>query len=225
MNRTSAILIVAALGCVIAADALAQVFAQAPPATPAPAAQPRPVGPAPVGQPPQAGLIRVGAPGAGGGTVFLGGQQGGFGGGGFGGDFGGGYVGWASGQPDEEMQKLMQSENELSHESNELMGKYTSIDDETERNQLKTSLREVLGKQFDAQRQRRELELKRVEERLSKLREQLNKRNNARETIVNRRLEQLISEADGLGWGAPGTGNIQYGLGGIAPSPRPARAR
>ena len=220
MNRTFAISVVAALSCVIAAEALAQVFAQVqPPATPAPAAQPRPVGPAPVGQPPQAGLIRFGGPGAGGGAFVYGGQQGGFGGGDF------GFSGYGPGQPDEEMQKLMQSENELSHESNELMGKYTSLEDETQRQQLKASLREVLGKQFDAQRQRRELELKRVEERISKLREQLNKRNNARETIVNRRLEQLISEADGLGWGAPGTGNVPYGLGGgIAPGPRPGRA-
>ena len=42
-------------------------------------------------------------------------------------------------------------------------------------------LRETLAKQFDIQRQRRHLELVRVEERLNKLREQVKKRNDARE--------------------------------------------
>jgi hypothetical protein len=218
MKHSTAIFAIAAAGCFwIAAEAVAQVFAQAAPAaqpaagapgaTPAPPTQPRNVSPVPVGAPPQA-------------SVVVGGQ------GGFGGamrqpapNFYYGFSGGPVPTPDDpELVKLIESENQLAHESDELIGQYAATENYQEREKLKTKLREVLSKQFDVQRQRRERELKSIEDRLSKLREQLKKRTDARETIIDRRIESLVSDAEGLGWTAPAAGNIPFG-------PGPARLR
>jgi hypothetical protein len=127
--------------------------------------------------------------------------------------FGGGGVGMISGQPtfqffgsnpdDPEMADLNKSEHELGRKSHELLKEYSATDESSEHERLASELRETLEAQFDLQIKRRELELQRVEERLAKLREQLKKRSGARRQIVDRRLEQLTSDADGLGWNSP----------------------
>jgi 50S ribosomal subunit-associated GTPase HflX len=106
-------------------------------------------------------------------------------------------------EDDPEMAKLAVTEAELAHASEELLSQYAASDKPEEQQRLKAELRDALTKQFDVQRQQRELELARVEERIKKVREQLKKRNEARETIVDRRLDQLINDVDGLGWTAP----------------------
>jgi hypothetical protein len=106
-------------------------------------------------------------------------------------------------EDDPEMAKLAETEGELAHSSEELLGQYANAEKPDDQKRLKADLREALAKQFDVQRQRRELELARVEDRIKKVREQLKKRNEARETIVDRRLDQLINDAEGLGWAAP----------------------
>ncbi len=110
-----------------------------------------------------------------------------------------------SGAPaaDPEMARLAEAEAELARASEELLSQYAAADKPEEQKRLKAELRDALAKQFDLQRQQRELELARVEERIKKVREQLKKRNEARETIVDRRLDQLINDAEGLGWTAP----------------------
>ena len=131
-------------------------------------------------------------------------------------------IGPAFGSPpdDPEMAKLTETENALAHESNELIEQYASTEDYQAREKVKTKLRELLAKQFEVQNQRRERELTRIEERLGKLREQLRKRTAARETIIDRRIESLVSEAEGLGWTAPAAGgNTPFGPG--APRARP----
>jgi hypothetical protein len=112
----------------------------------------------------------------------------------------GGMIGLANDDP--EMAKLSEAEAELAHASEELLSQYAAAKPD-EQKRLKADLRETLAKQFDIERQRRELELARVQERIDKVREQLKKRNEARETIVDRRLDQLINDAEGLGWTAP----------------------
>jgi hypothetical protein len=200
MRRSTEIVAIAVAGCLwFAGQALAQVFAQtAAPATPTAAAaagvapatatppvQPRVVAPLSVGAPPQAGVLVPRSPG-GFATIF---------------------AGNAPAADDPEMAKLIESENALAHESDGLIGQYGATENYQEREKLKTKLREVLAKQFDVQRQRRERELKSIEDRLSKLRDQLKKRTDARETIIDRRIESLISDAEGLGWTPPAAGN------------------
>ncbi len=108
---------------------------------------------------------------------------------------------------DPEMAKLAESEMELAHNADEVLAQFVAAEKAEDQKRLKTELREALAKQFDVQRQRRELELKRIEERVQKLRDQIKKRNDARETIIDRRLDQLTNEAEGLGWGQP-AGNV-----------------
>ena len=113
---------------------------------------------------------------------------------------------WVTGAPgadDPEMAKHLEEEAGLAHESDELLGRYAASDDAAEQKKIKAELRETLAKQFDVQKERRELELARIEERVRKLREQIKKRTDARETIIDRRLEQLVNEAEGLGWSPP----------------------
>jgi hypothetical protein len=104
---------------------------------------------------------------------------------------------------DPEMAKLAVAEAELADSSEALLTQYAAAEKPDDQKRLKAEIRDALEKQFDVQHQRRELELARVEDRIKKVREQLKKRNEARETIVDRRLDQLINDAEGLGWTAP----------------------
>ncbi|HLJ10470.1 MAG TPA: hypothetical protein VKU82_04740 [Planctomycetaceae bacterium] len=117
---------------------------------------------------------------------------------------------------DPEMRKLANDEAALAHESQEMVSRYTESDNADEQKKIKGELRDALAKQFDVQRERRELELTRIEERVRKLREQIKKRNDARDTIIDRRLDQLINEAEGLGWGPnsgqAGKANFYYSI-------------
>jgi len=111
---------------------------------------------------------------------------------------------------DPEMARLAETEGELTREAEELLSQYAGSDDAAEQKKLKADLRQALAKQFDVQKQRRELELVRIEERVRKLREQIKKRTDARETIIDRRLEQLVNDAEGLGW-TPGAAGLHDG--------------
>jgi hypothetical protein len=234
MKLTLATLVCAAAGCLlIGGDVLAQVFAQAAPAAQPPATTPGAppaagarIGglatppPAAVAAPPSGGgFIRAGSASAGrpgGADVFFYNKDGGPTG------FGGGRGGWGfsfggDAGDDPEIAKLNESENELAQQSHQLISDYSQTDDYQKRESLKKQLREVLAKQFDAQRQRREKELEQVEKRLARVRDQLKKRNDSRETIIDRRLESLVSDAEGLGW-TPPAGSGPSGPGGLAPA-------
>jgi hypothetical protein len=119
----------------------------------------------------------------------------------------------AAPENDPEMAKLAEAEMELAHNADEFLTQYVAADKPDDQKRLKAELRDMLTKQFDVQKQRRELELSRIEERIKKLRDQIKKRNDARETIIDRRLEQLTNEAEGLGWGQPaGAGAVPQPL-------------
>jgi hypothetical protein len=104
---------------------------------------------------------------------------------------------------DPEMTELSHTEAALANDSAEIFARFAETENAADRKKISAELRESLAKQFDVQRQRRELELGRIEEQVRKLREQLKKRTDARETIIERRLDQLINEAEGLGWAPP----------------------
>jgi hypothetical protein len=106
---------------------------------------------------------------------------------------------------DPELAELVQSEASLDRSAEEMVARYATTETAAERKDMAAALRNTLAKQFDAQRQRRELELRRIEDQVRKLRDQIKKRDEARDTIIDRRLDQLLNEAEGLGW-APATG-------------------
>jgi hypothetical protein len=120
-----------------------------------------------------------------------------------------GMMGSGHQEYDPEMAEFAEAEAALAANADGLLAQYAAADAPDDQKGLKDQLRDTLAKQFDVQRQRRELELQRIEERVQKLRDQIKKRNEARDTIIDRRFEQLISEADGLGWGPPASANAR----------------
>lgn len=75
----------------------------------------------------------------------------------------------------------------------------SSTEEET-RNKAKDTMHSALEKQFDIDFARREKELAEVEQRVRKLRDQLEKRKAARDRIVELRLQTLVNETEGLGF-------------------------
>ncbi len=104
---------------------------------------------------------------------------------------------------DAEMDKLVQEEAAAEREVAKLIESYTHAEGDTERSKIKSKLESALEKEFDLQQKRRDLELTRVEARLKKVRELMKKRSEARQSIIDKRLDQLLREADGLGWTPP----------------------
>lgn len=104
---------------------------------------------------------------------------------------------------DAEMDKLVQEEAAAEREVSSLIASYAHTEGDTERSKLKSKVATALEKEFDLQQKRRDLELARVEARLKKVRELMKKRGDARQSIIDKRLDQLLREADGLGWTPP----------------------
>jgi hypothetical protein len=110
--------------------------------------------------------------------------------------------------PDTEMNKLLQEEAAAEQQVAKLVEAYSHAEGESARSGIKSNLSSTLEKEFDLQQKRRDLELKRVEERLRNVRELMKKRNDARRSIIDNRLDQLLREADGLGWTPPAGMNL-----------------
>jgi hypothetical protein len=74
----------------------------------------------------------------------------------------------------------------------------TKSDDDKEK--IKTKLAELLNKQFDLRQRRHESEIEALEAHVKKLKDLVRLRNDRRRDIVTKRLEQMVQEAEGLGW-------------------------
>jgi len=205
-------------------------------APPAPSADPAaPVG-AP-GAPPAAGVgagISFGNPPSAGGTITLVAPPGELSGGGGTISFGppggapGGtsfvgqpafVYGFGSGDADSELMQLQQTDAELEGQIQQSVNAYATADlDDAMRGDVRQKIAEMLDKQFALRQQRREREIQQIEDRVKKLREALGKRASAKDKIIERRINDLLSDAEGLGWGdaGPGAGNP---FGGGSPYP------
>jgi len=104
---------------------------------------------------------------------------------------------------DPELDKLLAEEGRLEQEASGLVEEYSRTQDEAQRGKTKAKLAATLEKQFELQQKRRDLEVAHIETQLKKLREIMRKRGEARQTIIDKRLDQLLREADGLGWTPP----------------------
>jgi hypothetical protein len=65
---------------------------------------------------------------------------------------------------------------------------------------ITAKLTETLDMQFNLRQKRHEAEIEALENQVRKLKEQVQKRQANRRDIVNKRLEQLMRDADGLSW-------------------------
>ena len=86
-----------------------------------------------------------------------------------------------------------------------LAKQYAKATREDEKRDLKKKLTELLGQQFDQLADQQKTELADLEKQVAELKATLNKRHDNRDTIIDRRLDQVIQEAEGLGWGIHAT--------------------
>lgn len=110
-----------------------------------------------------------------------------------------------------------QADMVLEREVLSLVKKYADSKDDSAKAQIAKQLADVVGKQFDIRQEARQQELKKLEEQLARLRDVQAKRTALRDRIIGDRVQQIVREADGLGWGAsdqsPGWSNSSYGFG------------
>lgn len=83
----------------------------------------------------------------------------------------------------------------------QLAQQYVKSTKEDEKKDLRKKLSEALGKQFDQLAEQQQKELEDLEKQVSSLKALLKKRHEARDTIIDYRLDQVLQEAEGLGWG------------------------
>jgi hypothetical protein len=93
----------------------------------------------------------------------------------------------------------------LQNESVQLSQQIAKAEDDDEKKGLRKKLTQVLDELFDAHLKEQQKELDDLEKQVARLKKLLSKRREAKETIVERRLEQLVQDAEGLGWNAPNT--------------------
>jgi hypothetical protein len=98
---------------------------------------------------------------------------------------------------------------------------YVKSEKEDERRELRRKMEDTLAKEFDAQAKRQEQDIKDLEAQIRKLRELMEKRKDHRDEIIKRRIEQLITDAAGLGWNAPGSSRSPLLGGGFGTFPSP----
>lgn len=109
-------------------------------------------------------------------------------------------VTYLPGPLDAESQKLINEEQAAAQEAKALAQQAQQGESETAKADAKKKLREKLVAIFDLQQQRRDGEIKKIEDRLARLKETLKKRDAAKDSIVDRRLETLTGGVDELGW-------------------------
>jgi hypothetical protein len=83
----------------------------------------------------------------------------------------------------------------------QLAQQYVKSTKEDEKKDLRKKLSDALGKQFDQLAEQQHKELEDLEKQVASLKALLEKRHDARATIIDRKLDQVLQEAEGLGWG------------------------
>ena len=95
----------------------------------------------------------------------------------------------------------------IQDQSAQLVHDYVKAEKEDEKKEIRKKLAEALGKQFDAHMDQQQKELMDLEKQIASLRSLLKKRQEGKTTIIDNRMDQLIRDAEGLGWTAPGSPN------------------
>lgn len=112
------------------------------------------------------------------------------------------YYNNSDGSPAGEEQERRVKHRTLEVAINRLVGGYASSTDEAKRTEIKAALVKNIEEQFALKQDAREEELKALEEQVKKLRDLQNQRQAQKDRIVNDRVQQLLNDAQGLGWGS-----------------------
>jgi hypothetical protein len=124
---------------------------------------------------------------------------------------------------------LTEADQRFVQSTRDLIGKYQEATDPGERETIRDQLNDVLVNHFEVRQQFRARELQELEAQVERLRELHNRREREKNQIVRDRLQQLLRDAEGLGWGAsdaiPGSGaRFQWpGSNSSQPATTPAR--
>jgi hypothetical protein len=102
---------------------------------------------------------------------------------------------------DDQSAPISQREGELETKIQEAVRQFANSTDETARVELRANISRLLEQQFELRQKRHEQTVQKLEERVRLLRAALQKRENARQKMVDGRLNVLLEEAEGLGWG------------------------
>jgi hypothetical protein len=95
---------------------------------------------------------------------------------------------------------LTSEEARLSMEADQLARQIGQAKTDDDKEKLKAKFTVVLDKQFDQRQRRHESEIQSLEAQVKKLKELVRLRNDKRREIVAQRLEQVLRDAQGLGW-------------------------
>jgi hypothetical protein len=106
---------------------------------------------------------------------------------------------WFSGGGGEQ-NELSKAEAAVARKADELKRMLERAKGDSRRNEVRTKLAENLGQQFDLRQKRHGLELEALERQVAKLKELVRKRQESRDDIISRRVEEIQREIDGLGW-------------------------
>ena len=95
---------------------------------------------------------------------------------------------------DPEMHALLQGDQDLERETYDLSSRYRQTKKSEDREKLKTELQTAVEKHFQIRQQRRELELKRLEEQLQRMKDSVAKRLAEKGPIIELRVKELIGD-------------------------------
>ena len=98
---------------------------------------------------------------------------------------------------DPELYEAERQDMELERKTFELVGQFRQARPE-ERETLKTAIQETVVKHFEVRQRKRQLQLARLERELKRMREEIQRRDEAKDQIVGRRLKELIGEPGDL---------------------------
>ncbi len=88
----------------------------------------------------------------------------------------------------------------LARRTEELARKLGEVKSESEKSEIKTELAAALEKQFDLRQKRHHDEIAELEAKVKQLKDLVEKRQENRREIVAKRLDQILRDAEGLGW-------------------------
>jgi hypothetical protein len=91
-------------------------------------------------------------------------------------------------------------EMKLSQQAEQLARRLMDTKSDSDRDKIKGDLQELLEKQFQLRQGRHEKEIEALEGQIKKLKDLVRKRNDNRREIISKRLDQVVSDAEGLGW-------------------------
>jgi hypothetical protein len=96
--------------------------------------------------------------------------------------------------PDPEVQQLMRRQAEIEHRAARLAMAFRAAKNEEERARLQREVLEHVAEQFKLRQEARERSLRRMKEELERLERSIRQRAENRESLIQRRLDQLLGE-------------------------------